>query len=124
MDEATRHGVRQRAADRCEYCGLHQDAEPFFRFHIEHIIARQHSGSDDLANLALACHHCNAHKGPNLSAVDSESGQITMLFHPRQQNWLDHFVLVGNTVRGLTATGRATVQLLKMNAAARQELRI
>jgi hypothetical protein len=27
-------------------------------------------GSDDPDNLALACHHCNLHKGPNLAGVD------------------------------------------------------
>jgi 5-methylcytosine-specific restriction endonuclease McrA len=29
---------------------------------IEHIVARQHGGSDDPANLALACPECNSHR--------------------------------------------------------------
>src|SRR6202035_5587940 len=44
----------------CEYCLLPQDAEPFFAYHVEHIVARQHGRSDDHENLALACYHCNA----------------------------------------------------------------
>lgn len=67
MDERLRQGVHARASNRCEYCGLPQTAEPFFAYHIEHIVARQHDGSDDLEN--LACYHCNARKGPNLSAL-------------------------------------------------------
>jgi len=42
IDPATRAAVRERAGDRCEYCSLAETAEPFFSFHIEHIVARQH----------------------------------------------------------------------------------
>jgi hypothetical protein len=38
--------VRQRAGYRCEYCCLPQNAEPFFAYHVEHIVARQHRGRD------------------------------------------------------------------------------
>ena len=55
MDAATRSLVRSRAGDRCEYCGRLQSDAPALRFHVEHIKARQHDGSDDLSNLALAC---------------------------------------------------------------------
>jgi 5-methylcytosine-specific restriction endonuclease McrA len=33
--------------------------------HIEHIISRQHGGSDDFENLVLACQRGNLNKGPN-----------------------------------------------------------
>ena len=59
-----------KLAKRCEYCRLPQSALPLARFHIEHVIARQHRGGDSPGNLALSCHHCNLHKGPNLSGVD------------------------------------------------------
>ena len=52
MDEQLRQTVRERADHRCEYCCLPQDAEPFFVYHVEHIVARQHGGSDDNENLA------------------------------------------------------------------------
>jgi hypothetical protein len=57
IDAATRILVRQRAAERCEYCRVRQEHEPFYRFHIEHILPRQHGGNDEVTNLALACHH-------------------------------------------------------------------
>jgi hypothetical protein len=57
MDADTRKRVRERAGDRCEYCLLPQSGLPIARFHIEHVIARQHGGTDAPDNLALACHH-------------------------------------------------------------------
>ncbi len=67
MDAATRELVRRRAGNQCEYCGMREGSRVRLRFHIEHIVARQHGGGDEQENLALACHLCNAHKGPNLS---------------------------------------------------------
>lgn len=124
MDAAIRTLVRERANHRCEYCRLPQYALPLAPFHIEHIIARQHGGPDDVSNLALACHHCNLHKGPNLTGIDPETGLVVLLFHPRQEHWHDHFALAGPMVVGLTPTGRTTVRVLAMNAARRMELRL
>lgn len=123
MDAVTRTAVRHRAANRCEYCRLPQEVMPDAVFHIEHIVARQHGGADDMANLALACDRCNLHKGPNLAAVDPSSGDIVLLFNPRKEEWATHFGQAGAEVVGRTATGRATVSLLKMNAPERLELR-
>jgi len=44
MDRATSQLVRQRAGQRCEYCRLPQQHSAL-RFHIEHIVARQHGGT-------------------------------------------------------------------------------
>ncbi|MGV3720524.1 MAG: HNH endonuclease, partial [Actinomycetota bacterium] len=74
IDAAARGLVRRRVGDCCEYCLLAQDAVAIARFHIEHIIPRQHGGSDETSNLALACYHCNLHKGPNLASLDPVSG--------------------------------------------------
>jgi 5-methylcytosine-specific restriction endonuclease McrA len=123
IDAATRRRVRRRAHDRCEYCGLPQDAVPVATFHIEHIIAKQHGGTDDLSNLALACFHCNQHKGPNLTGIDPQSGQITPLFNPRTQLWREHFALQDTEISGLTPTGRATIRVLAMNSELQQQLR-
>jgi len=71
----------------------------------------------------LACDRCNAYKGPNLTSIDPESGQIVPLFNPREDVWSDHFLLQGGDVVGLTPTGRATVRLLNMNARYRVQLR-
>jgi 5-methylcytosine-specific restriction endonuclease McrA len=52
-------------------------------FQLDHIIARQHGGSSDSDNLALARLHCNRHKGPNIAGRDPLTGVIANLFHPQ-----------------------------------------
>ena len=123
MNAATRRRVQIRARNCCEYCCLPQSAVPLARFQIEHVLPRQHGGSDALANLALACPRCNRHKGPNLSAVDPKSKRIVRLFNPRLQDWNTHFEFHGIAILGTTAIGRATVRLFKMNAEDRLDLR-
>jgi hypothetical protein len=119
MTPFTRELVRDRANHRCEYCRLPQSAVTRAPFHVEHIIARQHGGTDAPANLALACDRCNLFKGPNLTAIDPESGDVVRLFDPRKDVWDEHFGQTNYVVVGLTPAGRATAHLLKMNAEAR-----
>ena len=116
MSPAIKERVRQRAGNRCEYCGLHQDDSPLAALHIEHIIPIKHGGTDDLGNLALACIHCNLHKGPNLTGIDPDTQKITELFHPRRHRWKDHFEWRGQYVAGRTAVGRTTVRVMNMNS--------
>lgn len=123
MDAALRDFVRQRAGNRCEYCRLHQRHTPVFTFHVEHIRAKQHGGTDDLFNLALACNRCNRAKGPNLSSFDPITGQLVRLFNPREDTWEAHFAFQGATITGRTPEGRATVELLKMNESKRVRTR-
>jgi 5-methylcytosine-specific restriction endonuclease McrA len=123
MDKRLRELVRKRAGDLCEYCRIPQAATPLIPFHIEHIVPRQHGGSNDLNQLALACDRCNAYKGPNLSAIDPETDAVVPLFNPRQDAWDNHFSLQAGFVSGSTAQGRATVRLLNMNAPRRIQLR-
>ena len=123
MDQALRSFVRRRAGELCEYCRLPQAASRFARFHVEHVIARQHGGPTESDNLALACGFCNFHKGLNIAGLDPESGQLVPLFHPRRDSWTEHFAWQGTMIVGRTATGRATVQLLAMNDWQRVELR-
>jgi hypothetical protein len=122
IDPALRRLVRRPAGERCEYCHLPQHAIDL-TFHVEHIVARQHGGTNDSDNLALACNRCNLYKGPNLSAIDPVTQQVIPLFHPRQDAWSNHFDAVGAEMVGKTPTGRATVELLRMNSSRRRELR-
>jgi hypothetical protein len=121
MDAATRAFVWQRAGGRCEYCQLHQDEYEFQTFHVEHIVAKQHAGSDEADNLCLACSECNWAKGPNLAGL--LNGKLVALFHPRRQNWNRHFRWDGTALVGKTRAGIVTVQVLDMNSASRVMLR-
>ena len=122
MDDGLRGFVRRRAGNHC--CGVHQSYYPDFAFHIEHIIAKQHGGSDDPQNLALACHLCNSRKGPNLSGLDPETGVLTRLFNPRTDVWDDQFRLnIEGQIVGLKAIGSTTAYVLGMNAEIRIRIR-
>ncbi|HVY94250.1 MAG TPA: HNH endonuclease [Bryobacteraceae bacterium] len=112
----TRTQVRQRARNCCEYCHLHQDDSPLAALHIEHIVPKIHGGTDSPDNLALACIDCNLHKGTKLTGIDPETGEVTGLFHPRRQNWDDHFERRGIQLTGRTAVGRTAVRVLRMNS--------
>jgi len=124
VSAAARRWVREVSLGRCEYCRMAEAWEPYFHYHVEHIIARQHGGNDDRSNLAFSCNHCNLLKGPNISSIDPDTGKMTALFHPRSQEWKDHFVREGGLIIGRTGIGRTTVFLLQMNAPHRVELRI
>jgi hypothetical protein len=73
-------------------------------------------GSDAIDNLALACIDCNLHKGTNLTGIDPQTNELTELFHPRHQEWDDHFEWQGLHLAGKTATGRTTIQVLNINS--------
>jgi hypothetical protein len=66
-------------------------------------------------NLAYACLRCNAWKGSDVGSFDPETGRLVSLFNPRQQAWVDHFRLVGFVIEPLTAEGRVTARLLRLN---------
>jgi len=106
--------VSDRAQGRCEYCLLHQDFSIYIH-EVDHIIAQKHDGQTTADNLALACLSCNRHKGTDLATFDPAKGELTLLFHPRDQIWQEHFVLSNGRIEGITATGRATAKLLMFN---------
>jgi hypothetical protein len=74
-------------SQRCKYWRIPQSALRL-RFQIDHIIAEQHGGETVLGNLAFACPHCNRYKNPNIAGLDSQSGQLVRLFHPRTDDWI------------------------------------
>lgn len=115
--------IRGWAGSCCEYCRVPED-ERLSRFQIDHIIPVKHGGSDDLENLCLACLKCNSFKGPNVAALDPETGDATKLFNPRQQDWDTHFAInEDGTLNGLTPEDRATVNVLRINDASRVQHR-
>ncbi|HTE50785.1 MAG TPA: HNH endonuclease signature motif containing protein [Kofleriaceae bacterium] len=70
-----------------------QHGEPIGPATVEHIIARQQGGNDDLLNLALACARCNHQKGYRLDdrrPDDPVLRRVTSaLIERRRARWRD-----------------------------------
>ena len=124
MDRQTRQFVRERAGNRCEYCGLPQSLSPMAQLQIEHIIPRKHGGGDADQNLSLACIDCNLAKSSNLAGIDPTTGETVMLFNPRTERWDEHFSWNGTLLVGLTPVGRTTIRVLDVNDDERQRVRL
>lgn len=110
-----RKQVIERAAECCEYCGLHQNLVASAH-QVDHVIAEKHRGPTTLENLALCCMICNLRKASDIASLDPETGDLLPLFNPRTQNWSDHFRLDGPRFVGLTAVGRTTIEFLQLNS--------
>ena len=54
-----KYRVLTRAKGRCECCGAHEHQRAL---EVDHIIPKNHGGSDDLSNLQALCFRCNAGK--------------------------------------------------------------
>jgi hypothetical protein len=82
--------------------------------HVEHIDPGK---GDDPDNLCLSCPSCNLSKGTAVSAIDPDTGNLVSLFNPRYDRWKEHLEWIddGTLIRGISATGRATIVRLKMN---------
>jgi hypothetical protein len=94
---------------------LLRQQDVFFRFEVDHIISEKHRGETRIENLCLSCPDCNAFKGSDIASADPETGNPTFLFHPRRQDWPEHFQLNGARIKPLTPEGRVTEFLLKLN---------
>ncbi len=111
-----RERIEARANGVCEYCkslakyGVQS-------FECEHIIPITLGGKSVLNNLAFACGGCNRLKSTKTTGFDPDNGQEVPLFHPRQQEWHDHFIWNEEftLMIGITATGRATINALRLN---------
>lgn len=108
----------------CEYC-LYSQKYTSIKFHNEHIIPLILKGKSEFMNLAKACGYCNGKKATHIEWLDPISQQIVPLFHPRKDEWNDHFEWSADRllIIGKTPTGRATVELLDMNSAGIVNLR-
>jgi len=115
VNHALIRAVRERAENQCEYCRLPESSAPI-PFQVDHIIAAKHCGLTEPGNLALACPHCNLHKGPNIGGRDPDTRQFSRLFHQRTDQWPDHFRFEGPKIIGRTLIGIITVHVLAMNA--------
>jgi hypothetical protein len=114
--------VTERADNRCEYCLIPQSF-CLHKHEPDHIIPIQHGSLTVADNLALACMRCNRYKGPNIGFFDPETGKLVPFFNPRNQEWTEHFKLEGAVIRPLTAEGRVTVKIFRINDEKRLEER-
>ena len=116
INDQLRQAVTARASGCCEYCRspLKYSPDPFA---IEHIIPLSLGGATQLENLALSCLGCNGYKYNKVNAIDPSSGLVAPLFHPRKQRWNEHFVWNEDCthVMGMSPTGRATIEALRLN---------
>ena len=118
LSASLRQQVRSRADECCEYCHSPEKVSAA-RFEIDHIYPRSLGGSDDLDNLALACQRCNGNRYNFIQATDPLTQLQVPLFHPRLNQWAEHFQWShdGCHILGVTAIGRATVSRLDLNDA-------
>ena len=116
--------VSARARHACEYC---RAPEIVFNlpFEVEHIAPQSRGGETTENNLALSCRSCNLYKSDYVSAVDELTQQEADLFNPRRDLWQEHFSVLEETgeIKGLSASGRATVSRLRINSPAQVEAR-
>jgi hypothetical protein len=116
VSRSKRLAIAQRAAFLCEYCRTPEDFSTDV-FNIEHIIPLLHGGAESDDNLAYSCGGCNANKHFHVSGVDPVTIENIPLFHPRKDKWEKHLAWSEDLsmLVGLTAIGRASIELLKLN---------
>ena len=110
--------VALRAGHQCEYC--HAPEAVFnLPLEVEHILPVARGGGDIFANWALACRACNLFKAAHVSRLDPETDAVVRLFHPRADQWDDHFQVgfESGEILGRTPIGRATAARLELNSA-------
>ncbi len=120
--EQLRRSVEERAAERCEYCRMHQALQGA-TFHVEHVLPIARSGKTTFANLAWACPGCNLHKSDRVEALDPATGESVPLFNPRADRWEAHFDWRSYHVVPTSAVGRATAAALELNHPRRLQIR-
>jgi hypothetical protein len=125
VNDAQRAVIEERAGHRCEYCRLPTRGQ-VATFPIDHPIPQNSGGPTELANLALACPSCNAHKWAHTDGADPLTGEQVPLFNPRKERWGDHFrwsQADPTVLEGKTPCGRGTINRLQMNHPTLRDIR-
>ncbi|MBE9060745.1 HNH endonuclease [cf. Phormidesmis sp. LEGE 11477] len=111
-----RKQVHERAIGYCEYC-LVPEKLSLIPFSIDHIIAEKHGGLTKIDNLALSCSVCNQYKGSDIASIDPQTGKLCPFYNPRIDVWQEHFSLHSGSLLPLSARGRVTAKILRLNRA-------
>ena len=115
IPNAIRKAVTLRANNCCEYCRI-ADIDSYYGFQVDHIVSRKHDGETQLDNLAYACPDCNRYKGTDLGTYLGNSLTFTRLFHPRLDNWHEHFEIdAPGLITAHSEIGLATLKILSIN---------
>ena len=116
IPRSLRQRVVAESRNQCAYCHTLTSVTGA-RLVVDHIIPQAAGGETVWENLCLACHSCNEFKGAQVEAQDPLTGESVPLFHPRRQQWRQHFHWSedGSEIIGLTPVGQATVAALNMN---------
>ncbi len=106
-----REQVRRRANCACEFCGV-RETDIGNQLTIDHFQPKTKGGTDALDNLIYCCMSCNQYK------LDywHEQPNDPILWNPRTEAFAEHFLqLEDGTLHPLTATGRFTINRLRLN---------
>lgn len=122
ISAALRCEVRERARECCEYC-LVAESQVFFPHEPDHVIAKKHGGKTSPRTWPWPALTAVDSRGRILLTIDDETGEVVVLFNPRIQRWSKHFQFEGGRIIPLTAIGRATEKLLRLNLPVRVEIR-
>lgn len=114
VSEALHRLVAERAWHVCEYCLVHED-DVYHGCEVDHIRSVKHGGLTVAENLALACFHCNRHKGTDLGSVSPNTAALVRFYNPRTDRWKDHFYRSEGRIEALTDIGEVTVRVLDFN---------
>ena len=95
--ERSTAGDRDVWSGKCLHCNarllIGLDGEPISRATIEHIMPRNHGGSDDLSNLGIACARCNSEKGVRHDHKQKNDARlqevVAKLAEKRRARWRD-----------------------------------
>ena len=110
ISEKIRKEVADRANHKCE-----------FSFDLDHIVPIKHGGSSEIENLALACPHCNQHKGSDFATI--VNAEVVRLFNPRIDNWQESFIVVKGEILSKSKIGEASIKIFRFNEPDRVILR-
>ena len=77
-----RYEVLKRAKFRCELCGIAADEKAL---EVDHILPRNHGGSDEMSNLQALCYSCNASKSDR---DNTDFRQMSTLYGNREKGCL------------------------------------
>src|SRR5207247_4659328 len=89
VSEALSLLVAEHAYRVCEYCLVHEE-DAYHGCEVDHVRSVKHGGLTVEDNLALACSHCNRHKGTDLGSVSVRTQTLVRFYNPRTDRWVSH----------------------------------